>query len=185
MLMLYLAMIKENSDKLPFVKIYAKYSHDIYKRVYKILGNKYDTDDVTQDIWTIVCRNMDFYRDRSDEQAKAYIIGIAKNQAYMFLRKKRRTEYIICDVDTFANDDNAEELIMFKMCSDNSEGEIIKCIEELGEPYNDVLMYYYVYEHTIKQIAQIMGEKESTVGSRLTRGRKKLIQLLMRRGYRD
>ena len=43
----------------------------------------------------------------------------------------------------------------------------------------------YVHEHTLKQIAQIMGEKESTVGSRLTRGRKKLMQLLVGRGYHD
>ena len=185
MLMFYLAMIEEKADKLPFAKLYTKHSRDIYKRVYRILGNKDDTDDVTQNTWLIVSQNMAVYRDKDDELSKAYIIGIAKNQAYMFLRKRTKEGYMICDMDTLGDDESFDERIMFNICDDRGENEILKCIEELGEPYSDVLMYYYVHEHTLKQIAQIMGEKESTVGSRLTRGRKKLMKLLVGRGYHD
>ena len=92
---------------------------------------------------------------------------------------------MLCDMDTLGDSNKFDEMMMFNICDDSTEKEIIKCIEELGEPYSDVLIYYYVHEHTLKQIAQIMGEKESTVGSRLTRGRKKLIQLLVGRGYHD
>ena len=185
MLMFYLAIIEEKADRLPFIKLYTLYSHDIYKRVYRILGNKEDTEDVTQNVWTIVSQNMAFYRDKDGETARAYIIGIAKNQAYTFLRKKKKEVHMLCDMDTLGDSNKFDEMMMFNICDDSTEKEIIKCIEELGEPYSDVLIYYYVHEHTLKQIAQIMGEKESTVGSRLTRGRKKLIQLLVGRGYHD
>ena len=149
------------------------------------MGNKDDTDDVTQNTWLIVSQNMAVYRDKDDELAKAYIIGIAKNQARMFLRKRNKEGYMVCDMDTLGDGERFDELILFNICDDSGEDGILKCIEELGEPYSDVLMYYYVHEHTLKQIAQIMGEKESTVGSRLTRGRKKLMKLLVGRGYHD
>jgi RNA polymerase sigma-70 factor (ECF subfamily) len=103
----------------------------------------------------------------------------------MFLRKRRKEVCMICDIDTLGDDERFDERMMFNICDESGENEILKCIEELGEPYSDVLMYYYVHEHTLKQIAQIMGEKESTVGSRLTRGRKKLMKLLVGRGYHD
>ena len=185
MLMFYLAMIEEKGDKLPFTVLYTKYSRDIYRRVYGILGNREDTEDVTQNTWMIVSQDMATYRDKDGENAKAYIIGIAKNQAYMLLRQRKKEVYVVGDMDTFGIDEKIDERVMFSLCDDHGEKAILKCIEEIGEPYSDVLLYHYVHGHTLKQIAQIMGEKESTVGSRLTRGRKKLMQLLVGRGYHD
>lgn len=185
MLMFYLAMIDEKVDRLTFNKLYTKYSDDIYKRVYGILKNKYDAEDAAQETWTAVCKNIDFYRDKDDESAKAYIIGIAKNQAFIILRRKKKEGCMVCDMDKFSEKNVSDEQCLYNICDGHDESEIFECIKEIGEPYSDVLLYYYFHEHTLKEISQIMGEKESTVGSRLTRGRAKLIQLLVRRGYHD
>ena len=191
MLMLYLSAIEETADKISFEKLYVKHSADIYRRVYGILKNKEDSEDACQETWTAVSRNMEFYRDMDVQSAKAYILGIAKNQARMILRRKNKESNILCDIDKigenerYSSEESFDEMLIYSMCDEHSVDGILKCIEELGEPYSDVLLYHYVYDHTVKQISRITGEKENTVGSRLVRGRKKLMQLLIRRGYYD
>jgi DNA-directed RNA polymerase specialized sigma24 family protein len=51
-------------------------------------------------------------------------------------------------------------------------------MEELGEIYTDVLIYYYVHGHSIKEIARLMNISAGTVGSRLARGRRMLYELM-------
>ena len=111
MLMFYLAMIEEKGDKLPFTVLYTKYSRDIYRRVYGILGNREDAEDSTQNTWMIVSQDMATYRDKDGENAKAYIIGIAKNQAYMLLRQRNKEVYVVGDMDTFGIDEKIDEQI--------------------------------------------------------------------------
>ena len=170
------AVSKEDDHKL-FETIYTKYEDDIFRKIYKILKNQRDTEDVAQETWLYILEHIDIFQGKSDRSIKAYIFSVAKNKAIDLIRNKRREEMILCKFD---DTDVADESEMFELCAEQSDESVLNAIIELGEPYSSVLTYYYLHGHTLKEISKIMKLKESTVGSRLTRGRKKLILLLKR-----
>ena len=54
-------------------------------------------------------------------------------------------------------------------------------MEELGrlpKDYRNILYLHYYEGYTIKEIAKILGKKQNTVNSKLTRGRAKLRKVL-------
>jgi RNA polymerase sigma-70 factor (ECF subfamily) len=78
--------------------------------------------------------------------------------------------------------DVCEESDVFAACEGIEESYIVGCMEKLGEKYGDVLVYYYVHRHSLKEIAKLMNMSANTVGSRLARGRQKLITMLKKGG---
>lgn len=175
------AVSKEDDHKL-FETIYTKYEDDIFRKIHKILKNQRDAEDVAQETWMYVLEHIDIFRKKTDCSIKAYIFSVAKNKSIDLIRKRSKEEKLLCEFDEA---DRADESIMFELCAEQSDGSVLTAIMELGEPYSSVLTYYYLHGHTLKEIAKIMKLKESTVGSRLTRGRKKLILLLKRSGIHE
>lgn len=173
------AVSKEDDRKL-FETIYTQYEDDIFRKIYKILKSQRDAEDVAQETWIYVLEHIDIFQKKSDSSIKAYIFSVAKNKSIDLIRKRRKEEKLLCEFDEA---DRADESKMFELCAEQSDESVLKCIMKLGEPYSSVLTYYYLHGHTLKEIAKIMKLKESTVGSRLTRGRKKLIVLLKKEGY--
>lgn len=53
-------------------------------------------------------------------------------------------------------------------------GKVVSKLLSLPEKYKTVLYLYYLEEYTVKEIAEILGRKESTVQTQLFRGRKRL-----------
>ena len=52
--------------------------------------------------------------------------------------------------------------------------ELLDTIRQLPEKDRDAVYLYYYEEYTIKEIAKLLGEREGTIRSRLSRARKKL-----------
>lgn len=173
------AISKERNDQL-FEELYIRYSEDIFKRIYKILEDPRDAEDTAQEAWLYILEHIEIFQGKSERSVKSYIFSVAKNKAIDLIRKRRREENLLHEINT---SDIADESEMFALCAEQSDDSVLQCIMKLGEPYATVLIYYYLYHHTLKEISKIMEIKESTVGSRLTRGRKKLISLLKQEGY--
>ena len=180
MLTFYLSMLDNETDKLNFEQIYTTYEKDIYKRIYKILQSKEDTEDAVQETWRAVCEHISLFGGMNSERRRAYILGIAKNQAFSIIRKRKREELIMCEIEDIGGIVDDREV--YDACGKSNIECVKECIGKLGSPYSDVLLYYYLHEHTIKEISQILGINENTVGSRLRRGRQKLIVLLEKEG---
>ena len=176
MLTFYLSMLDNETDKLNFEQIYINYEKDIYRRVYKILRSKEDTEDAVQETWKSVCEHISLLNGMSAERKRAYIFGIAKNPALSIIRKRKKEALVMCDIGDIEGIIDDREV--YDACGKFDIAAVRDCMEKLGEPYSDVLLYYYLHEHTIKEIAKILNTNENTVGSRLRRGRQKLIELL-------
>ena len=181
-MLIYLSMIDIDSDRSEFERIYQQHGEKIFRKTLYILRNQQDTEDVMQEVWIKVAKNIALFRDKDDAVVFAYIMKIASNQAMSFFRKNKVSEVTFSEeeIDTVVCDDT-----IFSQCEQVEIEEISACFSELPEIYRDVLSLYFFHQHSTEQIAKLLDLNPSTVGSRLTRGRKKLIQLLERRGIHD
>ncbi len=173
---------KTEEDAVLFEKIYQSYADDVSRRIFGILKDRYDTEDVSQETWKYILEHLDIFRGKPERSVRSYLLSVAKNQAISAIRKRRRDEKRLCVLEEA---DIAEESELFELCAERCDQTVLSCIMAVGEPYTSVLTHYYLYHRTLKEISRIMKQKESTVGSRLTRGRKKLIELLKERGIHD
>ncbi|MNP71351.1 ECF RNA polymerase sigma factor SigW [compost metagenome] len=57
---------------------------------------------------------------------------------------------------------------------DEPSGKMVAKLLSLPEKYKTVLYLYYFEEYTVKEIAEMLGRKESTIQTQLFRGRKRL-----------
>ena len=57
---------------------------------------------------------------------------------------------------------------------DKEEQELLIHIYSLGKKYREVVYLYYYEEYSVKEIAEILQRKESTIQTQLATARKKL-----------
>lgn len=61
--------------------------------------------------------------------------------------------------------------------------ELLDTVRQLPEKDRDAVYLYYYEEYTIREIAKILGEREGTTRSRLSRARQKLKAIMEGEGY--
>lgn len=144
-------------------KIVDKYIDMLFRIALLHTKNRADAEDVVQDVlikFINICPAF-----KSDEHEKAWLIRTAINQSRDLLKsswfKKTRPlfdEHIL----TFAPEQN----------------EVLTAVMELPQKYKGVIILFYYEGYSISEIAKILGQKESTIGSQLNRARKMLKMML-------
>lgn len=122
------AVSKEDDHKL-FETIYTKYEKDIFRKIYKILKNQRDAEDVAQETWIYILEHIDIFQQKSDCSIRAYIFSVAKNKSIDLIRKRSKEEKLLCEFDEA---DRIDESEMFELCAEQSDDAVLQCIMELG-----------------------------------------------------
>ncbi len=177
-MLIFLSAIDVDGEKTEFERLYDQYADDIFRKTLYILKNQQDTEDVVQETWFKVAKNMDKLKDKDDRIVLAYIMKIAYHQAISQLREKNDTDEPLTETDA-----QTEEDALFLLCERADMQDIIACFSALPAHYRDVLSLYFFYHHSIPEIAKLLHIKTATANSRFTRGRKKLIAMLERKGF--
>jgi len=180
------ALLDDECDGMTFKNLYDAYGDDVFRRIYGLVGNMQDAEDIMQEVWLAVAKNIKFYHMKDGISARAYILRIAKNHSITFYREKKKEKERLCDADLeLLYDGCDQETLLFDICNKTDAAIICECILSLDEIYSDVLNYYYLHGHTVKEIAKLFHLKEVTVRARLARGRVKLLKLLEGRNLNE
>lgn len=110
--------------------------------------------------------------------AKAWLGAVARNKAKTKLRQMGHDLPLeddildIPDADTPANAaERAEERKLVR-----------KAVSTLGEPDREIFLRHYYYAQTVSEISKVMRLNESTIKTKLRRGRARLRAILLRWG---
>ena len=179
MLLIYLSMLENEDEQITFEYIYRKYYDGIYRRIYKIVKNKQDAEDVAQETWMKAVKKFHLLYGKSENTIIAYISRISKNESISLLRKKNKEQAIISDVDLY---DTLSENDFFASLENHSEELIVKCMKSLDCKYSDVLVYYYLYHYSAEDICDLLDISEDAFRKRISRGREKLASHLRKEG---
>lgn len=143
-------------------KIVENYSDMIFRIAYQYLYNKYDAEDIVQEVFVKLLSRKVIFKD--EEHVKSWLIRVTINQCLDYNKSlaKRSTVPI----------ENME--IPFE----HKEEGILEELQLLKEDERNILYLYYYEGYKIKEIAKILKQKQNTINSKLTRARKKLKEIM-------
>ncbi len=169
MLLFYLAAIENHDNDGKFTEIYEKYEKRIFSIAYAVTKDYHDAEDASQNAFLAIVANIDKIDLGDAERSRMYIYKIAKNAAINILRKKKNSVPIVdIDVLELPSDEDVGELV--------EKGELFlelyKCIEKMPPIYRDALSLRYLFNATVKDVANALGVSKETAKCRLARGEK-------------
>lgn len=171
-----LILSAQEGDKEAFAEIYEMFFEQIYKYVY-FRVNGVDADDIVETIFIKVWMNLDKYEKR-DCNFSSWVYKIATNTVIDFHRAHRQILPIDASIQD-ESDDNApkkttERVLMSKKVRD--------ALEELKEPYKQVISLKFLSGLSNTEIAEILGQREGNVRVLQFRALKELKKILEEKG---
>ena len=134
---------------------------------------KEDAEEVVSDVFLAAWEQA---TDISPGKAKAWLGAVARNKAKNKLRGMGRTLPLEEDVLEIPDD-----CTPVSAAEAEEERELIRrAVDHLGEPDREIFLRHYFYAQTVSEIGERMRLKESTIKTRLRRGRMRLKELLTR-----
>ena len=106
-------------------------------------------------------------------------MSIARNQSISILRKKRKEKDLFSDIESVELIDDTD---LFEICEMEGVSRVMECINMLSETQKDIIIMYYLYHCSLKEIAELFHISEVVAKSRWNHGRERLMKLLTRRG---
>ena len=170
----------EKADKNKFELLYYRYRDILFNCAINIVKNKTDAEDVLQNAFIKIARNIKCVNDIKSKETMSFLIVITKNCAYDFIRKNNKIKEVsIEDLEELNISDEAIESIV----SELQYKKIVEVIKSIPSPYIEVLFLHYVNDYSIKKTANILKRKQATVKMQIVRGKKILIEKLQEAQY--
>lgn len=150
-----------------------KYLKPIYSFIYRYLGNIADAEDLTQEIFFRVWKNL----KKFDQQKsfKTWVFSIAKNAAIDFLKKKKAIPF--SEFESEAGENFISETISDSsplpseiFDRENLAQILAAAMDKLPLKCRLVLFLRYNDHFTFEEIAESFGEPLETIRSRHRRG---------------
>ena len=169
-------MLHVLSSRLPF----------LYRRAYRLLGNKADAEDAVQDALLAAHKHLDQFR--GDAQISTWLTSILTNCARMQLRKRSRYEHL--SLDSWIGE--AQEISFSEMLVDkrpNPEDEchtskissrLMKSIAGLSPILRRTFHLRYIDHLSVCETARVLGVPIGTVKAQTARARAKLLKSMRR-----
>jgi len=161
--------------------IYNKYASKVYTFVMRMIFSEDMTNDITQDVFLKVFRNLQHFRGES--ALSTYIYRIAYNNCIDYIRKMKK--------DPIKNSipiENIEDIQRIGVLPEEKIEKkelynlIYRAVDTLPEQYRTVLTLFYFKDIKYKQIGEIMDIPEGTVKTLIYRAKIRIRKKLQKEG---
>lgn len=153
-----------------------EYTDKVYRYLFCITKDEELANDLTQETFYIVIKDIKKYRGESS--ISAWICTIAKNVWYKYLRQKYRKSFVNIDDFDITDEINIEEQLINK----EEKLEIYKHIEKLKENEKKVICLRISGELSFKDIGEILDKSETWARVTFYRAKEQLKQLMKEDG---
>jgi RNA polymerase sigma-70 factor (ECF subfamily) len=156
-----------------YYEIVNLYGNKLLRSCFLIIRDIDEAEDIVQETFMRVFKYIKSFR--GDSSLYTWIYKISQNVLKDKLKKIIDTSSYVYEAIDY---ESPEEIVI-----SNLDREILKsALSNLSFVYKQVLVMFYFDELSIKEISEILEEKEGTIKSRLSRGRLMLKDVLERGG---
>jgi RNA polymerase sigma factor (sigma-70 family) len=161
----------QNGNVAAFESLVNHYKSKVYTISYKIIKNREDAQEIAQDTFIKVFKNIKNFK--SNSKLSTWLYRIVYNEAISKIRKKKNDHLlleqnydIVDEEDTYKN---------FLTLRDTEQRKFIEqALYNLDEDESVLLTLFYLEENSIEELQEITGLTQSNIKVKLHRGRKKL-----------
>ena len=136
---------------------FSQYTDTVYRIALNNTHCDADAQDITQEVFLKLLESSKFFRDSA--HLKAWLIRVTINLCHDDYRQKSRSAAVQGEIKDEAVFDG---------------NPVLEAVNALPENYRNTIYLHYYEGYTAKEIAKILGTKENTVLSWLSRARQKL-----------
>ena len=177
MLMLFLSMIDDESDREKFMRLYQEYRHTMYHTANAILKDSYLAEDAVQEAFVRVVKNLHKINDSDCRKTRTFLVIIVKNIS-LTMQSSQNTGLVFSYMDEDAPEPAAEYSLADEIESKDGYNTIIGEIDKLSPLYKHPMLLKYYVGLDVGEIAQSMELPSKTVQKQIERGRQMLAEQL-------
>jgi RNA polymerase sigma-70 factor, ECF subfamily len=158
-----------------FDRLVTVHQERISRLVHRLLGWPSDVDDVVQDVFVDVLRNLNRFDGRSS--VLTWLTRIAINRCRSHQRKEWLRSTFLRRLPLSLGEGRGEGAANQLETSETIQ-QVHQAIQQLKQSDREIIVLRYLEEQSIEQIAQTLGSTRGTVDVRLSRARKRLEKIL-------
>jgi len=143
-------------------KEFSKIYDQCINKIYRFIFLKVNSEEIAQDLCSeTFLRGWESYKNNPKiENPSAFLYRIARNLVIDYYREKGRTNFVSPEIVPIADPSPGIE----EKAALNSDLDQVKAVlADLKREYQDVIIYRYLDELSIPEIAKIMEKSEGTV----------------------
>ena len=157
-----------DGDTSAFSVLVGRYSRDVYGFVFFMAKNVSDAEDITQETFVKVWKNLKKFKP--EQRFKSWLLAIARNTTIDYIRKRRNAVFSDFDdeegsnaiVETLADEGRlADEIAELA----ESAEQTTKAVNKLPDIYRSVLALRYEGGLSFEEISKILKKPVNTVKS--------------------
>jgi len=179
-------LIKElrGGNRAAFKELFDSFSTLVYNVTYRMLQNKQDAEDVTQEVFFQAYKSLKHFR--AESQLSTWLYRIAVNRSLNHERKRKLERWLSLDFE--ASEDSAvnsgypgttEDGPDDAMEKKDVERIVQEAINSLPDQQRIAILLHRYEELSYEEIAKIMGVTVASVESRLHRAKQTLAKKLL------
>ncbi len=161
-----------NRKQKKFTKIYDKHIDSIYRFIFIKVSSKIIAEDLTSEVFLKTWQVFQKGERKKIKNPRAYLYITARHLVIDFYRTKKQNQTFPIE-DTKEIEDSGQQLEESeKICSDMAI--VQKAINNLKQDYQNIVIWRYVDNLSIKEITQILNKSDGAVRVLLHRAMERL-----------
>lgn len=165
-------------DAKAFERLFALVQARVFRFILRMVRNQAVAEEILNEVFLSIWQNAHRYEGRS--QPTTWMLSIAHNKTVSALRKK--TEVLGVTDEIAKNLVDAEDTPDIATQKHDKSAKIRACMMELSPDHRAILDLVYYQEQSVAEVAEVLDIPENTVKTRMFYARKKLSELLAKRG---
>ncbi len=176
-----IAKIK-SGDTIAFHELFKRYKRLVINISYRLVGNKEEAEDLTQEVFLKIFRSAKYFKHRS--KVSTWIYRIAINLSLNHLRTKKYQQWFSLGDDSTPKEDKTFVLFSNECPESDFEKQerekvVMNAINNLPKDQRVAVMLQRYESLSIQEIAAILDCSIGAVQARLHRAKKNLYQKLL------
>ena len=177
--MIFLMVVETEEDKCKLEILFEQYWRLMYKIALDVVKDHHDVQDVLQDAFEKVAKNLSHVGDPYDKETRNYLAVITKNTALDLYRKKKRMWNKEGDIEGLTRKQTPR--VYIKTVAEREEAFVVDAINSLPYKYRIVLSLKFSEKRSIKEISKMLNISETNVKQRIYRAKGMLKEELKKR----
>ncbi len=172
MISVCLAMLADDEEKARFLEIYAEHEILVQQTAISYIRDPSLVEDAMQECWLRTAMYFQKIKRLEREKVGGYLVILTRNVCYDMNKKESAYETFPEDWEPAAPPEQNDVIHRIK-----------KLIRTMPSLYREILEEKYILGYNNREISKIHGLKESTVATRVQRGRTMLADMLKKEGF--